>query len=184
MERWIGSCRREILDRILIVNARHLRQVLAEYETHFNTHRPHRSLLPTPRRCDHSPHRRPPTSRSSDGTDSAEPSTNTGRSHRAAEFRAPTGLPRKRRSWRRKRSGTSSRSFAGRSHGRRLAKRSGGTSPCCVSCQLAGLAGHRRHSRSTRPRRFWMRPKRTSRPSVHTSWYRCWSVAGPRKCGR
>src|SRR6266567_2209903 len=27
-ERWVGSCRREILDRILIVNARHLRQVL------------------------------------------------------------------------------------------------------------------------------------------------------------
>jgi putative transposase len=44
MERWVGSCRREILDRILIVNARHLRQVLAEYETHFNTHRPHRAL--------------------------------------------------------------------------------------------------------------------------------------------
>jgi putative transposase len=44
MERWVGSCRREILDRILIVNARHLRQVLAEYETHFNTHRPHRGL--------------------------------------------------------------------------------------------------------------------------------------------
>lgn len=44
MERWIGSLRREILDRMLIVNARHLRHVLAEYETHFNTHRPHRSL--------------------------------------------------------------------------------------------------------------------------------------------
>jgi putative transposase len=44
MERWVGSCRREILDRVLIVNARHLRQVLADYETHFNTHRPHRSL--------------------------------------------------------------------------------------------------------------------------------------------
>jgi transposase InsO family protein len=44
MERWVGSCRREILERILIVNAQHLRQVLAEYETHFNTHRPHRAL--------------------------------------------------------------------------------------------------------------------------------------------
>ncbi len=44
MERWIGSLRREILDRMLIVNARHLRHVLTEYETHFNTHRPHRSL--------------------------------------------------------------------------------------------------------------------------------------------
>lgn len=52
----------------------------------------HTDLLPTPRRYDHSPRRQPWTSRSSDGTDSAEPSTNTGRSHRAAEFRAPTGL--------------------------------------------------------------------------------------------
>jgi putative transposase len=40
MERWIGSLRREVLDRMLIVNARHLMRVLAEYETHFNTHRP------------------------------------------------------------------------------------------------------------------------------------------------
>lgn len=44
IERWIGGCRRELLDRTLIVNARHLRHVLATYETHFNTHRPHRAL--------------------------------------------------------------------------------------------------------------------------------------------
>jgi hypothetical protein len=44
MERWVGSLRRELLDRTLILNARHLRQVLAEYGTHFDTHRPHRSL--------------------------------------------------------------------------------------------------------------------------------------------
>jgi putative transposase len=43
-QRWVGSVRREILDRILIVNAAHVRKVLAEYEDHFNTHRPHRSL--------------------------------------------------------------------------------------------------------------------------------------------
>jgi putative transposase len=43
-ERWIGSLRREVLNRMLILNARHLRRVLAEYEDHFNTHRPHRSL--------------------------------------------------------------------------------------------------------------------------------------------
>jgi hypothetical protein len=44
MERWIGSLRREVLDRMLLINARHLMRVLAEYETHFNTHRPHRAL--------------------------------------------------------------------------------------------------------------------------------------------
>ncbi|GAA3470449.1 integrase core domain-containing protein [Nonomuraea roseola] len=43
-ERWIGGLRRELFDRILIVNAGHLRRVLAIYEAHFNEHRPHRSL--------------------------------------------------------------------------------------------------------------------------------------------
>jgi putative transposase len=40
----VGSVRRELLDRVLIVNAAHLRKVLAEYETYFNGHRPHRAL--------------------------------------------------------------------------------------------------------------------------------------------
>jgi len=44
MERWIGGCRQELLDRTLIWNQRHLRQVLREYEAHHNAHRPHRSL--------------------------------------------------------------------------------------------------------------------------------------------
>ena len=43
-ERWIGGCRRELLDRTLIWNQRHLRWVLRQYETHHNQHRPHRSL--------------------------------------------------------------------------------------------------------------------------------------------
>ena len=43
-ECWIGGLRRELLDRILIVNACHLQCVLAIYETHFNKHRPHRAL--------------------------------------------------------------------------------------------------------------------------------------------
>jgi putative transposase len=43
-ERWIGGCRRELLDRTLIWNQNHLRQVLRKYEAHHNQHRPHRSL--------------------------------------------------------------------------------------------------------------------------------------------
>jgi putative transposase len=44
MERWIGSCRRELLDRTLAWNQRHLMIVLREYEDFYNTHRPHRTL--------------------------------------------------------------------------------------------------------------------------------------------
>jgi putative transposase len=44
MERWIGSCRRELLDRTLIWNQRHLMMVLREYEDFYNSHRPHRGL--------------------------------------------------------------------------------------------------------------------------------------------
>jgi hypothetical protein len=44
VRRRVGSVRREILDRILIMNERHLHTVLAEYEIYFNEHRPHRAL--------------------------------------------------------------------------------------------------------------------------------------------
>ena len=44
MERWIGSCRRELLDRTLVWNQRHLMIVLRDYEASCNTHRPHRAL--------------------------------------------------------------------------------------------------------------------------------------------
>ena len=43
-ERWIGGCRRELLDRTLIWNQAHLQRILREYEIHHNLHRPHRSL--------------------------------------------------------------------------------------------------------------------------------------------
>ncbi len=43
-ERWIATVRRELLDRMLIINRRHLMAVLAEYVAHFNDHRPHRAL--------------------------------------------------------------------------------------------------------------------------------------------
>src|SRR5690348_9787950 len=43
-ERVIGTLRREVFDRLLIVNEHHLRQVLTEYLAHYNAARPHRAL--------------------------------------------------------------------------------------------------------------------------------------------
>ncbi|MFE7355636.1 integrase core domain-containing protein [Streptomyces sp. NPDC057543] len=55
-ERWIQTCRRELLDRTLIWDQRHLLHALREFESFYNGHRPHRALgqaaplrpLPTP----------------------------------------------------------------------------------------------------------------------------------------
>ena len=54
MERWVQTCRRELLDRTLIWNQRHLLHALREFEKFYNSHRPHqgvanaRSLNPLP----------------------------------------------------------------------------------------------------------------------------------------
>jgi putative transposase len=67
----IGTLRRELFDKILIVNERHLRQILTVYLHHFNTTRPHRTLgqlapvytetqpPPVINLADHQVHRRP-----------------------------------------------------------------------------------------------------------------------------
>ena len=47
-ERMVGTLRRELLDRILIVNQAQLRRLLTEYLTHYNDHRPHRTLEQRP----------------------------------------------------------------------------------------------------------------------------------------
>jgi transposase InsO family protein len=47
-ERWVGTVRREVLDRILVFGCRQLRSVLAEYVDHYNGHRPHRALGQAP----------------------------------------------------------------------------------------------------------------------------------------
>ena len=70
MERWVRTCRHELLDRTLIWNQAHLLHVLREFESHCNDHRPHRGLrqaaplrpLPAPitEPADHPP-RRPKT---------------------------------------------------------------------------------------------------------------------------
>jgi Integrase core domain len=81
-ERWVGSVRRECLDRILIVSRTHLERVLREYVAYYNTHRPHRSLghsrllsrrLPSPRMTT--------SGMSGAATDSAGCSTSTNSPH-------------------------------------------------------------------------------------------------------
>jgi putative transposase len=67
--RRVGTCRRELLDRMLIWNQRHPLNAPREYGTFYNTHRPHqgianaRPLVPLPEPItdpDHPPEH-PPT---------------------------------------------------------------------------------------------------------------------------
>ena len=56
MERWLQTCRRELLDRTLIWNQRHLLHALRQFEQFYNGHGPHQGIanarplhpLPTP----------------------------------------------------------------------------------------------------------------------------------------
>ena len=43
-ERFLGSVRRECLDHVIILGEDHLRGVLREYVSYFNTSRPHQGL--------------------------------------------------------------------------------------------------------------------------------------------
>ncbi len=43
-ERWVGNCRRELLDHVIILNERHLYKLLEEYIDYYNNDRPHYSL--------------------------------------------------------------------------------------------------------------------------------------------
>ena len=44
MERWVQTCRRELLDRTLIWDQRHLLHALREFEVFYNSHRPHQGI--------------------------------------------------------------------------------------------------------------------------------------------
>jgi putative transposase len=49
-ERLVGTLRRELLDRVLILAERHLHVVLTDYQAHYNTARPHQGIAPLRRR--------------------------------------------------------------------------------------------------------------------------------------
>jgi transposase InsO family protein len=51
-ERLIGTLRRELLDRMLILSEAHLRAVLIEYQAHYNTARPHQGIAQRIPGCD------------------------------------------------------------------------------------------------------------------------------------
>jgi putative transposase len=44
MGRWVQTCRRELLDRTLIWDQRHLMHALREFEQFYNQHRPHQGI--------------------------------------------------------------------------------------------------------------------------------------------
>ena len=74
-ERFVRTVRSEGLDRLLILNRRHLERVLRIYIQHYNTERPHRALQlrpPEPAR-----HRDQTEARSTAATGSAASSTST-----------------------------------------------------------------------------------------------------------
>jgi hypothetical protein len=52
-ERLIGTLRRELLDRVLILSEAHLRAILIEYQVHYNTARPHQGIAQRVPSCDH-----------------------------------------------------------------------------------------------------------------------------------
>jgi putative transposase len=91
-ERWVGSLRRECLDRLLILGRRHLERVVRAYISHHNEHRPHRSLEQRPPLALAQPPPTPPLpTASGDATGSAAYSTSTAPSPRRRRRRLLRG---------------------------------------------------------------------------------------------
>jgi transposase InsO family protein len=44
-ERWVGSCRQDLLDHVIVLNARHLKRLMAEYVRYYHDDRTHLGLV-------------------------------------------------------------------------------------------------------------------------------------------
>ncbi|WP_346166559.1 integrase core domain-containing protein [Streptomyces javensis] len=110
----IGSIRREALDHVLIMNEAHARHVLANYEKHYNEHRPHQARNQLPPNAPEQPprHMTSTLTKSCVPGSSAVSSTSTGVGTmgvrpcvaRQPRGRAPSWLPRYAGGRRRRRS--------------------------------------------------------------------------------
>ena len=43
-ERWVGNCRRDLLDHVIVLNERHLKRLMSEYVRYYNDDRTHLAL--------------------------------------------------------------------------------------------------------------------------------------------
>ena len=50
-ERWVGSCRREVLDHVIPLNEQHLRRLLRDYVSYYHEDRTHNSLAKDTPKC-------------------------------------------------------------------------------------------------------------------------------------
>ena len=44
-ERWVGSCRRDLLDHVIVLNERHLKRLMNEYVDYYHEDRTHLALV-------------------------------------------------------------------------------------------------------------------------------------------
>jgi putative transposase len=49
-ERWVGSCKKELIDHVIVLNQEHLRRLLRDYVHYYNTDRVHTGLQDAPER--------------------------------------------------------------------------------------------------------------------------------------
>ena len=47
-ERWVGSCKRELIDHVIVFNEDHLRRLLRDYVAYYNAERVHTVIRDAP----------------------------------------------------------------------------------------------------------------------------------------